>query len=487
MRKSILRIVAAQVLCAAILLSVTAFPANAKIVLPGIFGDNMVLQQNSNVKMWGWGTPNSTIEIKASWNRNAVNAKCGSDGKWSAFIKTPAASYDPQRITIGELRTAERVALANILVGEVWFCSGQSNMEIPLKGFYNCPIEGSNEAIAESGKHTGVRVGMVQRNSPRHPVDTCTCRWLVPDPSVASDFSAVSYFFAVKLNEALNVPVGVLVSDWGGSRVEGWLSEEVLKGYPDIDLKPLDDPKNDSYYRPEVMYNGMLHPLAGFTIRGAIWYQGESNVGCHDTYPARLSKMISLWRSEWGQGDFPFYIVEIAPFDYFSDEQDEMSAFLREAQYKVSVTVPNCGYVCTNDLLDAYEATNIHPKRKAEIGQRLSWLALSKTYGVKGIVGVSPTYRPGSMKVAEGKATLAFDNLVDGFNRMDGLEGFEIAGKDSVFHPAMAKVVDVWNIEVSSPDVSEPVAVRYCFHDFQVGNVRNSRWLPLVPFRTDSW
>jgi sialate O-acetylesterase len=487
MRRSILRIAAASTLCAAMLLLVTALPADAKIVLPGIFGDNMVLQQNSNVKIWGWGTPDSMIEIKVSWNRTAVNAKCGPDGKWSAFIKTPAASYEPQRITVGEIRTAERVALTDVLVGEVWFCSGQSNMEIPLKGFYNCPIEGSNEAIAESGRHPGVRVGMVQRNSPRHPVDTCSCRWLVPDPSVAADFSAVAYFFAVKLNEALNVPVGVLVSDWGGSRVEGWLPEEVLKGYPDIDLKQLDDPNNDSYYRPEVMYNGMLHPLAGYTIRGAIWYQGESNVGCHDTYPDRLGKMISLWRSEWGQGDFPFYIVEIAPFDYFSDDQDEMSAFLREAQYKVSVTVPNCGYVCTNDLLDSYEATNIHPKRKAEIGQRLSWLALVKTYGAKGIAGVSPSYRPGSMKVADGKATLSFDNLVDGFNRMDGLEGFEIAGRDSVFHPATAKVVDVWNIEVSSPDVSEPVAVRYCFHDFQVGNVRNSRWLPLVPFRTDAW
>jgi sialate O-acetylesterase len=479
---------------AAFLFFSAAFSANAKIRLPGVFSDNMVLQQNSDVKIWGTASPNSTIGIKASWSRSAVNVKCGPNGKWSARIKTPAAGMKPQKIEIAEYvategkskgRKPERVALNDVLIGEVWLCSGQSNMEITLNGYINCPIEGANDLIADAGDLAGVRYITIARNSPRHPADTCGGKWQKSSPNTAPYVSAVAFVFAKSLYEALGVPVGIIINAWGGSTVEGWLPESILKTYPDVDLKQLDDPKNDSWLRPEVMYNGMLHPIEGFSIRGALWYQGESNVGHADTYSDRLPTMISTWRKEWGIGDFPFIIVEIAPFDYSDGGKGIDGALLREAQYKVSQNVWNCYYVCTNDLVDSYEEDNIHPKNKTDVGRRMCYHALSDIYGMDGVSAYSPSFQ--SMEVRGDKAYLSFYNIMEGFVYTEGLKGFEIAGADKVFHPAEAHVEQDTLIAVSSPEVSEPVSVRYCFRDFQVGNVKNSRWLPLVPFRTDEW
>lgn len=479
---------------AAFLFFSAAFSANAKIRLPGVFSDNMVLQQNSDVKIWGTASPNSTIGIKASWSRSAVNVKCGPNGKWSARIKTPAAGMKPQKIEIAEYaategkskgRKPERVALNDVLIGEVWLCSGQSNMEITLNGYINCPIEGANDLIADAGDLAGVRYITIARNSPRHPADTCGGKWQKSSPNTAPYVSAAAFVFAKSLYEALGVPVGIIINAWGGSTVEGWLPESILKTYPDVDLKQLDDPKNDSWLRPEVMYNGMLHPIEGFSIRGALWYQGESNVGHADTYSDRLPTMISTWRKEWGIGDFPFIIVEIAPFDYSDGGKGIDGALLREAQYKVSQNVWNCYYVCTNDLVDSYEEDNIHPKNKTDVGRRMCYHALSDIYGMDGVSAYSPSFQ--SMEVRGDKAYLSFYNIMEGFVYTEGLKGFEIAGADKVFHPAEAHVEQDTLIAVSSPEVSEPVSVRYCFRDFQVGNVKNSRWLPLVPFRTDEW
>ena len=483
------------VLSTALILLCSVFSANAKIVLPGIFGDDMVLLQNSEVKMWGWAEPGSTVRIANSWSSATVNAKCGSDGKWSALIKTPAAGMAPRTVTLSEILpgrgkggksgVADRVALKDVLVGEVWLCSGQSNMEITLNGYINCPIEGANDLIADAGELAGVRYITVSRNSPRHPADTCGGKWQKSSPNTAPYVSAAAFVFAKSLYEALGIPVGIIINAWGGSMVEGWLPESILKTYSDVDLKQLDDPKNDSWLRPEVMYNGMLHPIEGYAIRGALWYQGESNVGHADTYSDRLPTMISTWRKEWGIGDFPFIIVEIAPFDYSADGKGIDGALLREAQYKVSQNVWNCYYVCTNDLVDSYEEDNIHPKNKTDVGKRMCYHALSDIYGMDGVSAYSPSFQ--SMEVRGDKAYLSFYNIMEGFVYTEGLKGFEIAGADKVFHPAEAKVEQDTLISVSSPEVPEPVSVRYCFRDFQVGNVKNSRWLPLVPFRTDEW
>ena len=228
----------------------------------------------------------------------------------------------------------------------------------------------------------------------------------------------------------------------------------------------------------------MLKPLVNYTIKGFLWYQGESNVGRHQTYADRLATMVKLWREEWGQGELPFYFVEIAPFEY---GEGDAAAFLREAQYKAQKLIPNSGMISTNDLVADYERKNIHPKNKKQVGERLCYMALANTYGFKNSIWSNgPEYK--SLEIKDGKAFVSFDFAQEGFSRENGINGFEIAGADKVFYPATA-VADLGNriIVVSSEMVKEPVAVRYCFRNFLIGNLYNHRELPVVPFRSDNW
>jgi len=450
----------------------------AKVVLPELFSDNMVLQQSTSVKIWGKAKPDANVSIKCSWNNTPVVARSDKDGHWTAWLKTPTGSYQPQNLIISD---GQALKVNNVLIGEVWMCSGQSNMEITLNGYWNCPIVNANDMIAEAGTHKGIRCLTVERNGAIAPQDDCKGTWKESNSKNASGFSATAYYFALELNKTLNVPVGILVCSWGGSTVEGWLPESILKGYSDIDLNRIKEPK-DEWMKPEIMYNGMLHPITGYTVKGFLWYQGESNVGRHSTYADRLATMVKLWRQEWGEGNIPFYMVEIAPYQY---GEGDRGAYLREAQYKASTIIPNSGIVCTNDLVEPYEQYNIHPKDKEHVGKRLSYLALANTYKQEGIEAYGPSYK--SIEIKEDKAILSFNRAQDGFNRFDGMLGFEVAGADKVFHPATAKIVNDQQIEVISPDVSAPVAVRYCFRNFQLGNVKNTRDLPLIPFRTDNW
>ena len=306
------------------------------------------------------------------------------------------------------------------------------------------------------------------------------------NPENAPDFSATAFHFAMMMNQVLDVPVGIINCSWGGSTVEGWLPREIVLQYPDIDLKK-DIRKVDGHdwwhhMSPTLMYNGMLKPLQNYTIKGFLWYQGESNVGKHKTYAERLKTMVELWRKEWGLGELPFYYVEIAPF--YSTETTGC-AYLREAQFKAQSVIPNSGMISTNDLVEPYEIKNIHPKEKMTVGKRLAYMALNKTYHVPGIEAYGPVYK--SMEVKDGAAILSFEHAEEGFNRLSGMEGFEVAGSDKVFYPAKAEVFNNLQIKVTCDKVAQPVAVRYCFRDFQLGNVANLRELPLYPFRTDNW
>lgn len=376
--------------------------------------------------------------------------------------------------------------LNNILVGEVWFCSGQSNMEMPLRGFWNSPIEGANETIATASRWKGIRVATIEKNGQLEPVDNCKGSWKVSNPENAPAFSATAFNFAMMVNQVLDIPVGIINCSWGGSTVEGWLPREIVLQYPDIDLKR-DIRKDDGhdwwhYMSPILMYNGMLKPLQNYTIKGFLWYQGESNVGKHKTYAERLKTMVDLWRKEWGLGELPFYYVEIAPFK--STETYHM-ALLREAQFKAQSIISNSAMISTNDLVEPYEMLNIHPKNKIDIGKRLAYMALSKTYNIPGIEAYGPVYK--SMKIKDGAVILSFEHAQEGFNRMTGMDGFEFAGSDKVFYPAEAEVYDNFNILVRSNNVTTPVAVRYGFRDYKPGNVTNLLGLPLYPFRTDNW
>lgn len=453
--------------------------AAAKVELPAIVGNDMVLQQNARARLWGWADPRATVRIETSWGEKCT-VESDAGGRWTAYVATPAGSYEPQRITI---TSGERVTLDNVLVGEVWFAGGQSNMEMPLGGFNNCPVAGANEVIARAGaRHGRLRYVKIPLTAAYTPQERVAGTWNDCTVETAPQFTAAGYFFAAMLNDVLDVPVGIVDCTWGGTRVESWTNREILETYPDVDLTEAGIAATTDWLRPMVMYNAMLHPVAGYTVRGFLWYQGESNVNQYKDYAPRLANMVSLWRGLWGQGDIPFYYVEVAPFAY----NNNCGAYLREAQWQALELIPNSGMVCTNDLVEPYEATNIHPKNKRDVGYRLAYMALNKTYGYGDIACDSPRF--GSMEVRDGKAYLTFTHAEGGFNRTEGIVGFEICGPDRVFHPADVSV-DRRNLQlvVSSGKVAEPVAVRYGFRDFMPGNLANLRELPLVPFRTDDF
>lgn len=351
-----------------------AWGAAAKVELPEIIGSDMVLQQNAQCRLWGWADPRATVRIETSWGAECT-VRSDADGRWSARVNTPAGSYEPQQVTIV---SGERVVLDNVLIGEVWFAGGQSNMEMPLRGFNNCPIAGANEIIARAGSmRDRLRYVKIPLTAAYTPQDRVPGKWRPCTVETAPDFTATGYFFAELLADVLHVPVGIVDCTWGGTRVEGWTNREILETYPDIDLTEKGIEATTDWLRPMVMYNAMLHPVAGYTVRGFLWYQGESNVNQYKDYAVRLSNMVGLWRSLWKQGDIPFYYVEVAPFAYGSGN----GPYLREAQWEARELIPNSGLICTNDLVEPYEATNIHPKNKREVGHRLAYMALNKTYG----------------------------------------------------------------------------------------------------------
>lgn len=452
----------------------------AKPVLPEILSDGMVLQQSSKVNIWGKTDPGKTVEVKPCWSKTAVRATANNEGKWLAVIETPEASFTPRTVTISD---GEEVVLKDILIGEVWLASGQSNMEMPLHGFNNNPIMDANETIALSGQYPAIRFVKIPRVQSFEPQEEVEGRWQVCNPANSPEFSATAFFFAETLHKSLNVPIGIIVSAWGGTKVESWIDRETLETYPDVNLSEDVVSKLNPAARPLLMYNAMIHPITHYLVKGFIWYQGESNVGAHQVYPERLHNMVSLWRKQWDNSDLPFYYVEIAPFEY-GNGNDTGAAYLREAQFKAQNLIPHSGMISTNDLAEPYELRNIHPRNKTDIGKRLAFMALNKTYGYDRVAAHGPEYN--SMEISDGKIIVSFDHAKEGFSRMDGIEGFEIAGEEGQFLPAQA-VVRNGKVEVSREGIDQPVAVRYCFRNFQIGNLAGIRELPVVPFRSDSF
>jgi len=466
-----------------IILSALTSAAFAKVTLPEILSDNMVLQQSTTVNIWGKASPNNIVKVQPSWMKMTTTVKTDNKGNWLAKIQTPEATFTPQTLTFSD---GETLTLKNILIGEVWLASGQSNMEMPLNGFWNCPIQDANETIALSGQNKGIRFAVVPKTPAYEPQETCPGKWMLSNPNNAPIFSATAYHFAQMLYNTLNVPVGIIVCSWGGSRVESWTNREILETYPDIDLTQKGIETEHEWKRPLLMYNGMLKPLSNFTLKGFIWYQGESNVGKHDVYARRFATMVELWRKDWKNNNLPFYYAEIAPWIYGDGETGISGALLREAQFKAQSIIPNSGMISTNDLVEEYEKINIHPKNKTDVGKRLAYLALNQTYELKSIAAHGPEYK--SMEIRDGKIILSFSYAQDGFSRENDIRGFEICGSDKIFIPASAKL-DNNNLKIilSSDKIQNPIAARYCFRNFQPGNLANTRGLPVVPFRTDNF
>lgn len=457
---------------------------SAGIILPEIIGDNMVVQQTSDVRLWGWAEPGEKISVSASWDPEttvSTNADKAT-GKWVIEIPSPEASFNRHNISISGKE--ENIVINNVLVGEVWFCSGQSNMEMPLRGFWTQPVEGAVEAIAFSGSYPEIRFAKIPKTEAYTPQEKVSGAWMVSCPKNAYDFSALAYFFARALQQIINVPIGIIDCSYGGSKVEGWQSEKSVSGYPEFNIeKEKADKDMNNYERATVMFNAMLNPIAGYNVRGFLWNQGESNVGRHATYPTHLSDMVKEWRNLWNLGDLPFYFVEIPGWNY-GDPDGTDAALFRECQHEASKLISNSGIVSTSDLVYPFEVNDIHARKKKEIGQRLAFMAAGKTYGIEGMPIDYPTFK--SMKIEGDKAILSFDNAYSGFTPNVNLEGFEAAGEDGIFHDVTAvENPQTLNIEIQSDKIKDIKHIRYNFRNFRIGKVFNVLGLPLIPFRTD--
>lgn len=455
---------------------------DAQPKLASVFTDNAVLQQQTKAVVWGWDAPGKTISLTPSWDKKPVTVKTDAGGRWKALLQTPAAG-GPYSIIVSD---GQAVTLRNILIGEVWICAGQSNMEMPMKGFRGQPIVGSNEAILKS-TNKKIRFYTVPRGAATTvQANSKPSVWKDAAPEAVADFSAAGYYFGKDLQELLNVPVGLINVSYGGSPVESWMDAEALRAFPEIVLPAKTDSIKIPNRTPMALYNAMLHPVVGYTMKGMLWYQGESNYDRPDQYETLFPAAVKQWRSAWAVGDFPFYYAQIAPFNYTrttTDRKEKLnSAYLRDAQRKAMDKMPNSGMAV---LMDVGEEASIHPAHKKEAGERLALLALAKTYGLKGFGAESPTYD--SLIVANGIAEVRFKSAVNWLTSYGKeLTQFEIAGKDKIFYPAKA-IIYRSSVMVSSPGVKDPVAVRYAFKDFVVGDLFSTEGLPVSSFRTDDW
>ncbi|BCS85345.1 9-O-acetylesterase [Prevotella herbatica] len=465
-------------------LSTITLGSQAKVRLPHIIGDNMILQQDSEARLWGWDTPGKTVKVNVSWSKESYSAKTDSKGKWIVGVKTPKASYTPLSITFND---GDRTTISNVLSGEVWVCAGQSNMEMPVKGFGNCPVEGYNKAVMNANEYKGIHYVKIPSVMSTKPLDDAQCDWKVIGPQTVGDASATGYFFAQAINKTLGIPVGLVMANKGGTRVESWLDRDYLEKNTTEPLDSMEMVKKfpGDYLRPLLWGNGTFSPILKYTVKGIIFYQGCSNVGDPASqYTKRLNDLVSQWRRDFKLGEIPFYFVQIAPY-FNSDVNGDWGPKLREQQFNASKIIPNSGIVCIDDLVYPYESQQIHPSQKQQVGERLALQALNKTYGMKNIWCNSPEYK--DMKISNDTCYVNLTNDYGAISRYEDIQGFEVAGADKVFHKANASYYWTKGLIITCPEVKTPVAVRYAFRNWGYGNVKNAALLPLFPFRTDNW
>lgn len=450
--------------------SILSLTSNSKIVLPEIFSDNMVLQQNSKVAIWGWAEAGQTVKIVASWNNDTVKAVANNSAKWETNLSTINAG-GPYNI---EIIGSNKHVLKNVMLGEVWLCSGQSNMEWSV----NAKIMNGEEEAALAN-FPNIRIFHIQKMGAEFPQQFCEANWTECTPKTMRATSAVGYFFARHLTQKLNVPVGIIVSAWGGTPAEVWIEKNRILNNPDLEKSKYKEVFKWWPGEAGSLYNSMIYPLIPYNIAGAIWYQGESNCGNYQIYSELMKTLIENWRNDFKK-DFPFYFVQIAPYNY---GENGTSEFLREQQDIASKKVPNTGMVVVSDLVDNIK--DIHPLNKQDVGKRLANYALSETYKINVGDYKSPAYN--SMKVENGKIVLSFNNASSGLKCSEKTPlKFLISGDDKNFVVADAKIVGE-TIILSSKLVKTPVAARFCFDDTSVPDVFSNSGLPLAPFRTDNW
>jgi len=488
--------------------------SHADIRLPSIISSNMVIQQNAKVPIWGWADPGEKIEVDASWLAVNTTVSTNVKGEWMIKLSSPAAG-GPYKIIFKAKNT---IILDNILSGEVWFASGQSNMAMAVERCDNAENE------ITSANYPEIRLFHIERSSADEPQYDCKGTWLVATPESVRKFSGAAYFFGRKIHNQLKVPVGLISASKGGSPAESWIAQEVLSdagfssifemwkkwetAYPekekeyqevlaawqtakepaltsgkDIPQKPAMPIAVQRIKRPHKRpgnnYNGMVAPVIPYAIKGVIWYQGENNVNRPTQYQKLFQTLINSWRKEWQEGDFPFYFVQIAPYSYKEDLLNP--PFLREAQM-MALSLPNTGMVVTTDLGNVKD---IHPKNKQDVGHRLALWALAKTYGYDDLVYSGPFYK--SMKIKDNAIRISFDHTGSGLVcKGNSLTYFQIAGSNKQFVAAEA-IIDGATIVVSNDSINNPVAVRFGWSIQSIPNLFNKEGLPAAPFRTDSW
>ncbi len=464
----------ARMLIMAVYLVGHAATCAGAVKLPGLFMDHMVLQRESQVRVWGWAEPGEAVSVTGSWD-GAVTAhgKAQDDGAWEILLKTAQAG-GPHTLTV---QGTNRTIINDVMLGEVWVCSGQSNMA------WNLADLGTQEALNDiiNANHDKIRFFTVPLKLAANPAEDCDGSWHVCAMTTAAEFSAVAYYYGLDLHRLLGVPIGLIASHRRATRAESWTDQKTLTAFPAFSkaLKTLSQtPDALSDQMPSVLFNGMIAPLTKYGIRGVIWYQGESNTDRPIQYKSLFPAMIKAWRAHWNQGDFPFYYVQIAPFQY---EASIQSAALREAQMR-TLKLPKTGMAVT---LDLGERDNIHPSRKRTVSERLVLWAVRDIYGERRTVCQGP--RLEAMRFEENQAVLRFYHTYGALTAKGGdLRGFTVAGKDRVFYPARATVQGKILI-LSNPEVKHPVAARYGWSNWTQANLYNQANLPASSFRTDTW
>ncbi|WP_017733942.1 sialate O-acetylesterase [Nafulsella turpanensis] len=454
-------------LLTAILLPLSSALAN--VGLPAIFSNHMVLQQNTEVVIWGWAKALEEVSVSGSWNQDTVKTVANANAQWQVSLKTPPAG-GPYTLTIKGYNT---IVLEDVLIGEVWFVSGQSNMEWSTRA----GIDNAEQAIREAD-YPAIRFFNVEHRTADVPQIDLGGHWAASSPETMIDFSAIAYFFGRELHQELDVPIGLINSSWGGTPAEVWVKPAIISENSELAAaatKIAEAPWCP--HLPGKAYHAIVAPIIPFKIAGVLWYQGETNTAAPQAYEKLLPALIASWRSEWGY-DFPFYFAQIAPFQYGRPME---GVLLRDAQRK-SLAVPKTGMVVLSDIGNT---ENIHPTNKLDVGKRFANIALNRTYGREHFPVSGPLYR--EMKVENNKIRLYFDYAENGLKiKGKKLTQFEIAGEDRQFVPATARIKGN-TIVVSAPKVKNPVAVRFAWSNTAEPNLFNTEDLPASSFRTDDW
>lgn len=468
------------------LLAVTLLNSYAKVELAPLFADNMVLQRDSEAAIWGKAEPGARVVITSTWAKGKTVVHADDQGRWNVMLATPSAG-GPHELTFND---GDRLTLKNILIGEVWICAGQSNMEMTMRGFMGQPVEGAAELILTAKPSVPIRSCNLSRIKSLELEEECDARWFEHTSEGVAEASATAYFFAKRLCDVLGVPVGIINVSWGGSPIEAWMNPELLRRefaeeFSFAHLDSMTWPEENPWKAPGVLYNGMLHSVAPYTAKGFLWYQGCDNISRYEQYKRLQPAFVKMLRQEWGNDRMPFYFTQIAPYGYFNPDAPD-AGYMMWAQAQTLEMIPYSGMAATHDV---GEVNCIHPADKKSVGDRLAFLALVNDYGYEGIDASTPI--PIDFKFEEGQAIVTFEAGYMGLSPLSkDVDGFELAGEDGIFYPA--KGIVLWNnpkkvLVYKCPQVQKPVAVRYGMKNWSEATVFNCFGVPISPFRSDNY